>query len=261
MALAKSKKADLWLRIRNYHFDHLVPPHLTDRVAAAFGGPDASTKAFASKLSRKLGWDTKYAVGAIGEYKKFLYLGLVSDFYVTPPKDIDKVWHEHLLFSKGYREFCRDVLQQDFDHTPELVATPAQTETFQAQYEATLDLYQREFNAQPPARIWGTPKFKPGAAAKTPKKVQKRDKSTDYYYSDSTPLYMSFGDSDSGHASHHHEFGGGGEFSGGGSSGSWSDPSGHGDGHGDSGSSDGGSSDGGGSGCSSGCGGGGCGGD
>jgi hypothetical protein len=38
-------KKDLWLRLKVYHFNHLVPPHLWIKVTAAFGGEDASTKA------------------------------------------------------------------------------------------------------------------------------------------------------------------------------------------------------------------------
>jgi hypothetical protein len=94
-------KKELWLRLRNYHFDHLIPPHLMDSLRAAFEGSDASTQAFADKLVRKLHWDRSFAMRAIGEYKKFLYLGAVADFAVTPPRVIDQVWHEHLLFSRG----------------------------------------------------------------------------------------------------------------------------------------------------------------
>jgi hypothetical protein len=46
-------KKDLWLRLKAYHFNHLVPPHLWIKVTAAFGGEGASTKAFADKIARK----------------------------------------------------------------------------------------------------------------------------------------------------------------------------------------------------------------
>ena len=61
------KKA-LWLRLKHYHFDHLVPAHLTDHVMAAFGGADASTRAFESKLVRKLKWKPAFAHRAVEEY-------------------------------------------------------------------------------------------------------------------------------------------------------------------------------------------------
>jgi hypothetical protein len=46
---------------------------------------DASTKAFADK-TRKFQWKHRFALRAIREYKKFIYLGAISDFVVTPSK-------------------------------------------------------------------------------------------------------------------------------------------------------------------------------
>lgn len=265
-------KKELWLRLTRYHFDHLVPPHLLDHVAAAFGGSDASTKAFASKLSRKLGWTSAFSQQVIGEYKKFLYMGVVSDFPVTPSRVIDQIWHEHLLFSRGYREFCRDILQHDFDHNPELVPSDDQTSVFSAQYTATLSLYEAEFNMRPPEAIWGSPKFASDAKPQgnrdgrpvrgvRSKEVATRRNGGDGGAStsgrDDVPLFLMFDGSGAPGAPSHDaspEFGGGGSSGGGGGT-SWgeSDSAGAGSDPGDSGSS----SDGGGSGCSSGCGGGG----
>jgi hypothetical protein len=78
-------KMELWLRLKNYHFEHIISPGLWDLIRENFGGPDASTKAFASKIARKHGWNKPFALRAILEYKKFVYLGLVSDFYVFLP--------------------------------------------------------------------------------------------------------------------------------------------------------------------------------
>jgi hypothetical protein len=267
-------KRDLWLRLKSYRFEHLVPAQLSDHVMAVFGGPDPATRAFAGKLSRKLDWTPAFARRAIEEYRKFVYLGIVSDFIVTPPKVIDQVWHEHLLFSLPYQTFCDDVLGRRFDHHPELVSTSDQTETFRAQYEATLELYESEFNVAPPADIWGTPKFKrdgAGGEHATRKRCAARSGSSD----GDTPLFLHFnGSPNTGGMSYQDmpEFGGGGGFKGGGGGTSWGGPesgsSSSDDGHSgsdsgsDSSGGDGGGSDGGGSGCSSGCGGGcgGCGG-
>ncbi len=247
-------KKQLWLRLKDYHFDALVPSQLKDHVRAIFGGPEASTQAFASKLSRKLGWTHPFALRAIEEYRKFVYLGVVSDFIVTPPKVIDQVWHEHLLFSRAYREFCRDVLEREFDHNPELVPTDEQTEAFHTQYAATLKFYHDEFNVMPPADIWGTPKFVvDGSRIDMPRPTRRTRGDGTADSGGNAPLFVLFeGDSGDGGGSSGsmQEFGGGGGFSGGGSGNNWGDTidSGHG---GDS------SDGGGGSGCSSGCGGGG----
>ncbi len=259
------RKNDLWLRLRNYRFDHLSPPQLLDRVQAAFGGSDASTRAFADKLRRKLGWSRHFALRAIDEYRKYVYLGMISDFPVTPPKVIDQVWHEHLLFTRGYREFCAEVLRRDFDHHPELVPIDEQTAAFQAQYLATCELYRTEFDREPPTEFWGVPKFAgmPDPEDERTLRRKKEDTLLASRYGD-TPLYAWF--SDAGAANDHAstsmpEFGGGAS-GGAGSSGSWSDSTSH-SGPGDSGSSgDSGSGSGdggggsGGSGCSSSCGGG-----
>jgi hypothetical protein len=255
-------KKDLWDRLRRYHFDHLVPPSLLAYVAATFGGPDASTKAFADKLTRKLHWSKSFAMRAIAEYKKFVYLGVSSEFSVTPSKVIDQVWHEHLLFTVPYASFCRDVLEKDFNHHPELVPTDGQTGVFQAQYLATLDRYRREFNAEPPGDIWSVPKFK-GQAVQTDAFVprKKAAQSSDTADGGDLPLWTFFdGDASGGHGSHsggHDGFGFEGGLSGGaGSTGDFSDSGGNASGGGDAGA--GGDSGGGscGSGCSGGCGGG-----
>lgn len=235
----------LWLRLRQYQFQDLVPPQLMDIVAAAFGRHEAATRAFAGKLRRKLGWDTRFALRAIDEYRKFVFLGVTGDSPVTPSKVIDQVWHEHLLFTKPYREFCRDVLHHDFDHHPELVPVDTQTEAFSQQYEQTLQRYVEQFNVLPPTDIWGTPKFTLQVTPRTKRPERNVNRSDD------VPLYLSFDGRDGGPSTLDlPEFGGGGAFSGGGGGDSW----------GDSGDSSGGGDAGGGSGCSSSCGGG-CGGD
>jgi|GEM_PF-758521 len=251
-------KRELWLRLKHYQFDNLVPPQLWDHVRSAFGNTNSSTNAFASKIARKLSWDRGFALRAIEEYRKFVYLGIIADFHVTPPKIIDRVWHEHLLFSRAYREFCRDVLQQDFDHHPELLPSDEQTGLFQAQYDATLELYRLEFNVRPPVIIWGTPKFQLGSVRPSDDLPRKRreDNSDSGGASDGgVPLYQQFDGGASGsHHSHMPEFGGGGGFSGGGGGDSWGDSS-HGSASSASGGDSGGGDSGGGSGCSSGCGG------
>ena len=245
-------KKELWLRLKGYDFGHVVPAQLGDRVRGMFGTSDASLHAFASKIARKHHWSHRFTVRAINEYKKFVFLGITSDAPVTPSRVIDTVWHEHLLFSRAYRDFCRTVLEREFDHNPELLPMDEQTTAFQSQFDATCDAYEREFNRLPPADIWGTPKFKrerhPAAFVDSGTVL-----SADY-----VPLYMMFSDGDAS-AVDFADFGGGGGFSGGGGESSWGSDAGSDSTTTDSGSS--GSSDGGsscGSSCSSSCGSSGC---
>lgn len=208
-------KKELWLNLANYHFDHLAPTHFWDEIAAKFGGENPFTKAFADKLSRKLGWKKNFALRAIWEYKKFVYLGVVSDFSVTPSKIIDQVWHEHLLFSAGYRKFCSETIQYNFDHNPELVSVDSQSDAFRSQYLYTIEAYEKEFGHKPPAEIWDTTKFKDAPKKKKIEKEKVYDSSSSDYSSSDSLISMFPGTS-----SHDVEFGGG-DFGGGGSGGHW----------------------------------------
>jgi hypothetical protein len=267
----KTGKKSLWERLHQYHFDHLVEPHLMDSIRAAFGGENASTKAFAGKLVRKLGWTMKLALQAIEEYKRFVYLGIVSDHGVTPSANIDKVWHEHQLFNRAYREFCRDILGKNFDHSPELLPHEGETGVYNAQYLATLELYEREFGHSAPENIWGKPKFDPSKLTDTvysPRKKRRDEEDGGIAVLDDTPLFQLFQQPyDFGIGSNTHDsfVGEGGRSGGAGAGGGWDTPcdtSSHSDtGCNDAGGSGSGDS-GGGGGCSggSGCSSGGCGG-
>jgi len=242
------EKRALWLQLKNYHFEHLVPQTLWEKVNEFFGNKEASTKAFASKIARKNGWKDSFAYRAVKEYKKFVFLGIISDFQVTPSKVIDIVWHEHLLFTKAYREFCADVIHHSFDHHPELIPISEQTSVFNAQYVDTLFLYKREFGIEPPSDIWSIPKFDPstilpGSYEKSKKKREEWGEST--ATGSDMPLIGFFDTDFQSDSSGFPEFGGG-DFGGGGAGDSWTNDGSDNSDSGDSSCSS----------CSSGCGGG-----
>ncbi len=243
-------KKELWLTIKNYHFTDLVPPNLWQNISEKFGGDDASTKAFATKIARKLHWKYRFARKAIWEYKKFIYLGIVSDFQVTPSRIIDQVWHEHVLFTRAYREFCTEVIHYPFDHNPELMPDPKMTGIFHAQYLDTIELYKKEFGIDPHAAFWGEPKFGWDETLSNPFTSTKKTGSLKNARSinDDTPLVTYFAhDIIPGGGNGFTEFNGG-DYGGAGAEGSWDSVDAGSD------SSDSGSSC---SSCSSGCGGGG----
>lgn len=220
-------KKDLWIRLRKYRFENLVPVSLADRIKGAFGDTDVFTRAFAAKVAKKHGWYDEFAFLAIREYKKFVFLGVISHYDVTPSVIIDKVWHEHQLFTKGYREFCANVLKQHFDHSPELIPFNSQTEVFNAQYQKTLAFYEHEFGTRPPPEIWGKTKFDPASVAGLVRKpVEKKYNSTQTTSDSDIPLFTMFqSEPDSAYAPVPVTVSGqGGDFGGGGASGSWSEP-------------------------------------
>lgn len=122
-----------------------------------------------------------------------------------------------------------------------------QTGRFSAQYLDTLDLYKKEFGADPPENIWGLTKFDKEQQRKENYQSGKKNRSNDGadVYSGEGPLFTWFEAEPAESYPKFTEFGGG-DFGGGGAGSDWSD-SGDGGGGGDSG----------GGGCSGGCGGGG----
>jgi len=225
-------KKELWERIRDYKFNNLVSHSTWVDIIEKLGAKNAPVRAFANKIMKKHHLPRAFVFRAIEEYKKFVYLGIISDFIVTPSKYIDLIWHEHLLFSKAYREFCSDVIHYQFDHQPELVAIEDQTELYTIQYLETLDLYRKEFGMEPPENIWGTPKFNKERIAESKRSKKKNyDNSIGADFSSDEPLFLQYdGNFD-------HEFSGfdGGDFGGGGASGDFGDSDGGGDGGGCSG--------------------------
>lgn len=190
-------KQELWDRIKNYKFNNLVPHSTWADIIEVLGDKNASTRAFATKIMKKHWLPRAFVFRAIEKYKKFVYLGVVSDFYVTPSKYIDLIWHEHILFSKAYREFCNEVIRYQFGHQPELVATQDQTELFAAQYIETIELYSKEFGMEPPENIWGVPKFnktKVNFANRSKQKINTKKTASVTGYATDPPLYSFYND-------------------------------------------------------------------
>lgn len=151
----------LWKRLSTYQFEDLVPLNSWDQLRARFGNNNASFKAFAQKIALKNGWTLDFSQRALNEYKKYVFLGVISDFSVTPSQHIDAVWHEHCLFMKGYRKFCENIIEHDFLHYPELISSQEDTDVYRDQYLKTIALYKREFGCLPPSDIWALPKYAP----------------------------------------------------------------------------------------------------
>lgn len=246
-------KKELWLQIKHYHFNHIVSANMWEKINQSFGGTDASTKAFADKISRKHNWTKAFALKTVQEYKKFVFLGVIGEFHVTPSKFIDVVWHEHILFTNAYNGFCTEIIEYRFEHYPELMNVATETEIYNAQYIKTIELYISEFGKLPPSDIWVVTKFDKDKITEDFSNPKRKSETENLYfssnsYSNDYALYESFSSSEISEGSMM-EFGGG-DAGGAGASGSWADSS-------DADASDSGnSSDDGGSGCSSGCGGG-----
>jgi hypothetical protein len=55
------------------------------------------------------------------ECKKFLFLCSISEIPLSPSERIDKIWHEFIMFTKDYNNFCIEVLGAFIHHVPDTV--------------------------------------------------------------------------------------------------------------------------------------------
>jgi len=102
----------------------------------------------------QIGWTLPYAQQCIDEYKKFIYLAMVSKHSVTPSDQVDQVWHLHLTYTQSYWiELCENILNTPLHHGP-TQGGQAESTKYRSQYQATLDTYTRVFNEDPPQEIW-----------------------------------------------------------------------------------------------------------
>lgn len=111
---------------------------------------------FSKRLARENGWTEAFAKRVIKEYKKFLFLCVVSPQPVTPSDEVDQAWHLHLTYTKSYwTDLCKKILGKDIHHTP-TEGGAAENKKFVNYYEATLLLYKQKFGKEAPADIWPT---------------------------------------------------------------------------------------------------------
>ncbi|WP_256010302.1 hypothetical protein [Desertivirga xinjiangensis] len=103
---------------------------------------------FSTRLAMENNWTINFASEAILEYKKFMYLAAISDSMVSPSEIVDVVWHQHLVDTKSYHQFCQ-VLGKRIEHIPS-THHPAEYDRFRHAKETTQKLYGEIFGDQPP---------------------------------------------------------------------------------------------------------------
>lgn len=125
---------NLWKTIEQYDLDAPV-----------------SEYGFSTRLANENYWTKNFTRKAILEYKKFMYLAATSDMMVSPSPVVDIVWHQHLIFTQSYQDFCT-VAGKAIQHVPS-THNAEDAEKFKQAKERTKKLYQSVFGDQP-AGIW-----------------------------------------------------------------------------------------------------------
>lgn len=143
---ATPSQRELWARLQAFTLDEPDVPLPLSR-----------------RLARHHGWCYGYALRAIEEYKKFVFLAVVTGQRVTPSVDVDAVWHFHLAYTESYwTTLCGQVLQQPLHHHP-TQGRPGQQDFFKTAYQNTLTQYEYCFGQRPPEDIWPSPAVRFGA--------------------------------------------------------------------------------------------------
>ena len=95
--------------------------------------------------------DENVAVLAESEFCKFAALHFLEpDLILAPSGFVDEFWHEYVLDTKGYRQFCDEIFGSFWEHNPTVTAEEAMPF-----YRETLAMYERYFGEKPNARAWG----------------------------------------------------------------------------------------------------------
>jgi hypothetical protein len=135
----------LWRRIKGYQFD--------------IGRPEFP---FAARVGRENGWTAEFTRRVIEEYRRFVFLAIAAGHPVSPPDQVDQVWHLHLLYTREYwGRFCPEVLRTPLHHGPTRGGIEERSK-FTGWYEAALASYHALFGEEPPADIWPSARIRFG---------------------------------------------------------------------------------------------------
>lgn len=123
LGLNTMKNQELWVKIQNSPLVLAGDENLIDRVI------------------KETNWSKSKVKDVILAYKKFLYLAAINK-EVVPSKEVDIIWHTHILFTNDYFVRWSNILGKTVHHSPEI---KGQTNTYNNTYKETYNSYTNEF--------------------------------------------------------------------------------------------------------------------
>jgi hypothetical protein len=98
-------------------------------------------------------WSAAHLKAAAAAYRHFLYVSLIykGKFRVVPHLSVDEVWHQHILCTKNYMEFCNAFFGDYFHHDPGEGGAP--TTNDQDGYGMTCNAIVHHFDAKDDPRV------------------------------------------------------------------------------------------------------------
>lgn len=124
-------------------------PGLLEQVSKIDLGP-IKKKLMSAKRHGGQEWDEGLANEAIGFYQKFLALcWAYPTLRLVPTRDIDAVWHTHILDTKKYAEDCSRVFGYFLHHNPNYSPELVGGNTYKHSAQRTVDLFREHFGHEP----------------------------------------------------------------------------------------------------------------
>jgi hypothetical protein len=122
------------------------------RIAEFKFDEEHAESSYTARLARGNGWAMLYAARVIEEYRKFVFLTIAAGHMAVPSDQVDQAWHQHLLYTRSWSDFCANVLRRPLHHEPSKGGADEQSR-FRTGYAQTLQSY-RSFFGEPPEDIW-----------------------------------------------------------------------------------------------------------
>lgn len=129
----------------------LIYPELWQKVQDFEMSSPLDEFGFSTRLQFENNWTIAFSLQAIEEYKKFMFLAAVNDKMVSPSEIVDIVWHQHLIYSESYKNFC-GILGKNILHVPS-THNMSEKQKFSDAMNFTEQEYQRHFG-ELPTEFW-----------------------------------------------------------------------------------------------------------
>lgn len=127
---------ELWEKLERFDFSHVAP-----------------SRTFLKQLAEENGWSPEFSEKAVLEYKRFMYLSIISTEQLVPSDVVDQVWRLHLGRSRNYWGEFSKLLGKQIHH--DYFSKDAHdVDMLSKQYLHTLRLYKDEFGGKSDHAYW-----------------------------------------------------------------------------------------------------------
>jgi hypothetical protein len=101
-------------------------------------------------LSEEMKWTVSFTDQVFAEYEKFMHLKTLDDD-ISPCANIDIMWHEMILDTKTYNDYCLKNHGQFIHHYPQ---NAVDDDKRNLRFKKTLILYSKTYDMEPPHDVW-----------------------------------------------------------------------------------------------------------